>query len=204
MNLDSFIAGVDEVVGAFPGGVGSEELADGGDDGFDGSGSGFAEQVLKLGEDLFDRVQVGRVLGQKEEFGSGATDGAANGFALVAAEIVHDHQIAWPERRDQHLLDISGEGLGVDRTVEHPGRLDAVMAERRDEGHGFPVAMGNLGDQPLPARRPSPQRLHIGFRPGLIDEDETLGINLVLTACPLDASTRHVGTVAFAGHDTFF
>ena len=42
MNLDSFIAGVDEVVGTFLGGVGSEEFADGGDDGFDGSGRGFA------------------------------------------------------------------------------------------------------------------------------------------------------------------
>jgi hypothetical protein len=53
------------------------------------------------------------------------------------------------------------------------------MAERRDEGHGFPVAVGNLGDQPFPAPRPSPKRLHIGFRPGFIDEDETIGINLV-------------------------
>ena len=57
MNLDCMlVSGVGEVVGTFPGGVASEKLADGSDDGFDGSRSGFAERVFELG---FDRVHVG-------------------------------------------------------------------------------------------------------------------------------------------------
>jgi hypothetical protein len=195
---------IGEVVGAFLGGVGSEELADGGDQGFEGSRSGFAEQVLELGEDLFDWVQVGRVFGQEEEFGPRRSNSLANGFAFVAGEIVHDHQIARLERWDQRLLDISLEGFGVDRTIEHPGRLDAILAKGGEEGHGFPMAMGYFGHQPFSARRPSPERLHVGFRPGLIDEHQALGINSVLSICPLKASARDVGAVAFAGLDSFF
>ncbi len=36
----------------------------------------FRRQVFELGEDLFDRVQVGRVFGQEEELGAGRADGA--------------------------------------------------------------------------------------------------------------------------------
>jgi hypothetical protein len=36
---------------------------------FDGSGDSFSEEVFELGEDLFDRVQIGGVFGQKEELG---------------------------------------------------------------------------------------------------------------------------------------
>jgi hypothetical protein len=44
-----------------------EQLTDCGPDGFDGSLGSFAEQVLKLGEDLLDWVQVWRIFRQKEE-----------------------------------------------------------------------------------------------------------------------------------------
>jgi len=50
------IAGVFEVVEAFLWRVGLEQLADGGDEGFEGSRRRFAQQVLQLGEDLLDGV----------------------------------------------------------------------------------------------------------------------------------------------------
>ena len=55
---------------------------------------GFAQQVLELGEDLLDRVQIGRVFRQEEELGAGGADGVAHRLALVAAEIVHDDDVA--------------------------------------------------------------------------------------------------------------
>ena len=48
-----------------------EQLADCGPDGLDGSRGGFAQQVLELGEDLLDGVQVGRVFRQEEQLGAG-------------------------------------------------------------------------------------------------------------------------------------
>ena len=66
------------------------------------------------------------------------------------------------------------------------------------------MAMRNLGDQPLAKRRPSPERLHVGLDPSLVDEDQAFGIDLVLPLSPLSPSARDVGAVAFAGHDGFF
>ena len=56
----------------------------------------------------------------------------------------------------------------------------------------------------MAARRPSPQWSHIGPGPGLIDEDQPLRFDAILIFCPLDAPTRHVGTIAFASHHAFF
>jgi hypothetical protein len=69
----------------------------------------------------------------------------------VAAEVLHDHQVAWLKGGSQHFLDIGSKAFAVDGTVEDLGRLDAVVAKRGDEGHGFPVAVGNFGDEPFAA-----------------------------------------------------
>ncbi len=97
--------------------------------GLDGSSVGFAQQGLELCEDLLDRVEVGRVGRQEEELGAGGADGAADGLAFVAAEIVHDDDVAGLERRDEELLDIGAEALAVDRPVEDAGRIDPVAAQ---------------------------------------------------------------------------
>jgi hypothetical protein len=55
-----------KIVGAFVWRKCSEDFADRGADGFDGAGGGLAQEVLDLGEDLLDRVQVRRVFRQKK------------------------------------------------------------------------------------------------------------------------------------------
>ena len=62
-------------------------MADCGADRIDGSRGGFSDEVLELGKDLFDRVQIGRVFWQEEEFGADRTDELANCFAPVAAKV---------------------------------------------------------------------------------------------------------------------
>ena len=49
------------------------------------------------------------------DVGAGRSDGLADRFAAVAAEVVHDHHVAGLEGRDQEGLDIGQEGLAVDR-----------------------------------------------------------------------------------------
>jgi hypothetical protein len=60
---------------------------------------GVAQVVLELGEERLDRVEVGRVLRQEQEFGASGPDGLPNNYALVAAEIVHDDDVAGLQRR---------------------------------------------------------------------------------------------------------
>ena len=52
-------------------GENAEDLAYCGADGFEGARGSLAQQVLELGEDLFDRVEVWRVFGQEEKLGTG-------------------------------------------------------------------------------------------------------------------------------------
>jgi hypothetical protein len=47
---------------------------------------------------------------------------ATNGAALVAAEVVHDDNIARREDREENLLDISAEVHAIDRSVDDAGR----------------------------------------------------------------------------------
>jgi hypothetical protein len=54
----------------------------------------------------------------------------------------------------------------IDRAVEEPGGGDAIVAQGAQEGHDLPAAMRYLGLDPLTARRPAPQRRHVGFGPG--------------------------------------
>ena len=198
------IAGISEVVGAFVGCVGSEQLADGGDEAFERSRRRFAQQVLQLGEDLFDRIQVGRVFGQEEQFSARRSDRPPNGLSFVAAQIIHHDDVSRQQRGRQHGLDIGFEALAVDRAVKNPRRFDAIKPKGGHEGHGFPMAMRNFGDKPLSSRRPSPQRRHIGLGPRLIDEDQALRRDPALTLNPAGAPLRHVETIALAGDDGFF
>lgn len=69
--------------------------------------------------------------------GVGAADGAADGLALMTAEIVEDDEIAGPECRDEKLLDPGPEAAAVDRTVEDVGRAQAVGAQAGQEGPGI-------------------------------------------------------------------
>jgi hypothetical protein len=84
-----------------------------------------------------------------------------------------------------------------------PRRIDPVMAQCRQESHGLPTAMWNLGSQSVAAQGPSPQWSHIGPGPGLVDEDQPLRFDAILILCPLDAPPRYVGTIAFASHHAF-
>jgi hypothetical protein len=45
---------------------------------------------------------------------------------------------------------------------------------------------------------------HVGLDPGLIDEDQALGINAALIASPAGALTRDVGPLLLCGAQSFF
>ena len=81
-----------------------------------------------------DRVQVRAVGRQKQQVCAGLADGTASALSLVAAEVVEDDDVARSQRRHQHLLDIGGEQVAVDRSVDHAGGIDAVVPQDGDEG----------------------------------------------------------------------
>ena len=89
----------------------TEDFADRDADCFDCSRGGFSQQMLELGEDLFDRVQVGRVFWQEEELGAGGADERPHRLAFVTTEIVHDDDVTLAQRGQEDLLDLGPKAL---------------------------------------------------------------------------------------------
>ena len=88
--------------------------------------------------------------------------------------------------------EFSPEGGAVDRPLDQEGRVDPVVTQGGEEGHGAAVAEGRLAAQPLALRAPAPERRHVDPRPGLVDEDPPAGVDRALARLPARPVARHV------------
>ena len=61
------------------------------------------------------------------------------------------------------------------------------------------MAMGNRCPQAFTAWGPAMGARHVGFRPGLIDEDQPLGVEIDLTVEPVLPFLQDVRAILFAG-----
>ena len=68
-----------EVVGAFVGCEAIEQAGDALPEGFAGALPGATQQGFELGEELLDRIEVGRIGREEDERGAALLDGAADG-----------------------------------------------------------------------------------------------------------------------------
>jgi hypothetical protein len=163
-----------------------------------------AHPVFDLGEGLLDRVEVGAVGREKPEAGTGGRDGLADGAGFVAAEIVHDDDIARPEHRHPLLANIGAEALAIDRAVEDAGRGEPVTAQGCQKGQGAPVTVWRETAQSLAFRPPAPQRHHVGLDPGLVNEHQAVGIEPALPGQPAPAFASDIPPAPFKGEQRFF
>ncbi len=58
-------------------------------------------------------------------------------------------------------------------------------------------------DQPLAAQSPAVRAGHVGFRPGLVDEDQAARVNPALAALPALAIAGDVGPTLLGGAQAF-
>lgn len=122
----------------------------------------------------------------------------------MAAEVVHDDDVARIERRHEELLDPCGEALAVDRPIEHARGVDPIMAKCCQEGQRSPFAERGAGDELCSSRCPAPDRRHVRLRPGLIDEDEASGIKPTLILLPLCSPACDLRPQLLDGEQRFF
>ena len=122
----------------------------------------------------------------------------------MAAEIVHDDDIAGLEDRQELLLDIGAEALAVDRTIEHARRGEPIAAQCAEEGQCPPVALWREAPQAFAFRPPAAQWRHVGLDPGLIDKDQPPRIEPSLPGSPAPAPTRDIGAGLLKGEQCFF
>lgn len=185
-------------------GESAERCSDVFGDGIEGARCGASEGGLELGEDLLDGIEIGRVLGQQEEFGPSLADGSADGLAFMATEVVEDDDVAWPQDRDKALRDVSQEAFAIDGAIDDARCGQAVKAQRSHERQGFPVPVRNLGAQAFALAAAPVCARHIRLDPCLVDEDQAFGIDRCLIFLPALAPPLDVRPVLLTGVHGFF
>ena len=181
-----------------------DELADVAPCVLDGSLLGLTHPVFDFGKGLFDWIEVRGVWRQIPESGAGLAYGESDGFGFVAAEIVHDDDITRDKGRRELLFDVGAEAFAVDGAIEYARRGEPIMTQRAQKGQGAPVAMRGEATQALALGAPAAQRRHVGFDPGLVDEDEASRIQTPLPRSPASPPTGDVITRLLEGEQSFF
>lgn len=155
--------------------------------------------MFELGEDLLNRVQVRAVGGQEQQVSLGFADRLSHGLSLVAPEIVDHRHITGAQGWNAHVLDGGPECFAVHWTVQNERRVDPIMTQRCDEGHGAPVTMWCAPDQAFAFGCPTPQRCHVGLGPCFINEHEAARVDPALMSLPAGTAATHVWAVLFLG-----
>ena len=91
-------------------------------EGVDGSLGGLSQQRFEFRERHLDWIEVRTVGRQIKQRRACRLDRLAHVRALVAAEIVHDDDVALAQGRNEDLIDIGLEPEAVDRPVEDKRR----------------------------------------------------------------------------------
>ena len=193
-----------EEVSTFLWGYGFQEPGDGGLDLLEVASVCLSQECLELGKRLLDRVEVGAVGRQIEQLGTGRPDRSPYGRVLMAAEVIHHHDVAWPQGWDQELYHPGEETLGVDGAIQDARRGDAITSQPGHEGECLALAVRNFGDQALTSGAAAMQAGHVRLRPGLVYEDQTGRTNLALPLLPLPPTPRDISAVLLAGAQAFF
>jgi len=104
----------------------------------------------------------------------------------------------------EELPDIREEACRINRTVQHRGRVDAVVAQGGKKSERLPVALRRFGPQPFSLAAATVRADHIGLDPGFVDENQTLWIDFRLMSFPDISPSPDVDSVLFGGQNAFF
>jgi len=110
--------------------------------------AGLRSRGFSLAKTCSMGFRSGAVGRQEDEMDPGPPDCAPDGHALVATEVVPDHDVVRTKGRNQQLLDIGQGPLVVDRPLEDEGGSDRVAAQGGQEGQGLPMAVWDFVHQP--------------------------------------------------------
>ena len=123
---------------------------------------------------------------------------------MLFRSVVHHHDVAWLQRRDEVSAYPAEEQFAVDGSINNQRCRQARGAKRRQERRRLPVAVRNAGQEALPLGRSSSRTGHVRFGPRFVDEDETIWIQLRLLTLQRLAFLSDVRPLTFRGNEDFF
>lgn len=159
----------------------------------DGSLRGLAQQGFQLGEDLLDRVQIGRVWRQIDTCRTRCLDDRANRDQLVGGQVVHHHDIAGRQRRNQAFVELNLKDFAVHRAVDDERRGDRVDPQASHECQGLAVTMRDAANHACTTLTTPTLAHHCGVGAGFVNKTSLAGSD---PGCALRHDVRASATSA--------
>jgi hypothetical protein len=123
----------------------------------DGPGLERAQERFHFRPAVFDRVQVRRIGGQKQDPGASGFNGVLNGIQVMNRHVIHHHNLAPVEGGYQELFDKVQHRFAINRAGDTQARAQAIQGERPNGGHVSPAIPGHGVVHPVARRRPAIQ-----------------------------------------------
>jgi hypothetical protein len=161
-------------------------------------------QCFTLAKTCSMGLRSGEYGGRKRELGAGFDDGRADGRGAVAPEIVENDDVAGAQCRHEELLDVGTEDAAIDRPFDDAGLCQDVDSECRQERERAPAPIACKAQQALAFGAPAADRGHIGLDPGLIDEHQPRGIEMMARSLPSLTPPDDVGAMLLGCVECFF
>lgn len=168
------------------------------------AGSRGAEEGFQFRERLFDGIEIGTVGRQEAKVGPDAFDRGADLGLAVYGEIVQDNDVARPERRHQHLLDVGHEGDVIDRAVEDGRRGQPIGPQGGDHRMRLPMATRRVIPEARAAETAPVPPQQVRGDATFIEKHVLPHIAQRQPRAPAPTLSRDVGPSLFVGVDGFF
>jgi hypothetical protein len=151
----------------------------------EGPRAGGAQKGFQLRKRLLDGIEIRTVGRKKSEVRADSLNGGLHVGLLVHRQVIEDHDVAGPKRRDQHLLDIRKKRRIVEGAIEDRRGVQAINAERGDDRVRLPMSTGRVISQPETAETTAIATQQVRRDPRFIDEDVAASIMQRLRVLPV-------------------
>ena len=133
-----------------------------------------SEAALQIGPEQLDGVELGAVSREVDRVGACGLDGGPDRQHLVDVQVVHHHDVARAEPRDQARSNEADEGRAGDGARMSHQLWLRPEPDRADERDRFPGAERPGPDHPRTAKAPAELAAHARLAERFVDEDEAL------------------------------
>ena len=128
----------------------------------------------------------------------------ADALDVMGGQVIHHHDVAGLERRDQDLIEIGQKRVTIHRPIEQAWRGESGNPQRRHERAGLPVMMRCVIVDARAAAAPAVAPQQIRGDPALIEKHEPGGVHRGGEAAPVRPGRRHVGAMLLGRAYGFF
>src|ERR1035441_1762042 len=159
---------------------------------------------LEFGERQFNGVEIRAVGRQVAKANPSGRTQPADVTDFVGGEIIEDERVARSQLWTEHLLQISGENLGLNGSFDQKRSFDAFMAQGGNESGALPVAVRDGAETTLTQRTATIMAGHLGVQACFINEHQLANIPVGLLLSPKLPGGFDIRPILLGGARRFF